>query len=414
MKKPYFGLICVLLAVSLAGCGPVESIRNLKNNLSNRMSLTGSKQEASAGDVSGEGEQLVEEPTSIPGTVGTEQGETAGTEEIPKMDDTKKEMAPWQEAYLAKLSDFRRDLESGTLEPSLWINEYYIYDLDRNGIPEMLVRIGSCEADYQGCFYTYDESKGVVELGKVWLGHTSVYTYPEGDGLLLHMGHMGYATMEVVSIKNGSLSEEEIFEETLDMGSDAEYTYPQDIFTESRLLDYCAIDKDILIRQYDTVLETAEGVLAPVPSKGDCGIAGMVDDFMAGKGSVMFYSSQIYMSDPGMLNYDQMLLKADGYESPHKCANRVYVDMNRDGYEECVLVLAPDGEYGYSNNWVIFSVQNGTLYGYTMSYMTDCQLMENGVIRYFDGYSSPRTLVFDESGCMEVFVKDNTECAVVM
>lgn len=53
---------------------------------------------------------------------------------------------------------------------------YYLHDLNSDGIPELLMKIGTCEADYYDVAYTYDKTKQkAVKAGEFMISHTTLY-----------------------------------------------------------------------------------------------------------------------------------------------------------------------------------------------------------------------------------------------
>lgn len=78
---------------------------------------------------------------------------------------------------------------------------YFLLDLTGDGIPELFVRTGTCEADAQLHIYTYTTSlKRVASIGA---SHSSFY---QGNGYFVLMsGHMGSWCIYKYYLKNGKL-----------------------------------------------------------------------------------------------------------------------------------------------------------------------------------------------------------------
>ena len=53
-------------------------------------------------------------------------------------------------------------------------NDYYLYDMDGDGVKELLLQEGTCEADYMYQVYTIANG-AAVSLGELSGGHTSVF-----------------------------------------------------------------------------------------------------------------------------------------------------------------------------------------------------------------------------------------------
>lgn len=94
---------------------------------------------------------------------------------------------------------------------------------DGDGVKELLLQEGTCEADYMYQVYTIANGSAVY-LGELSGGHTVFFEDTEGgngSSILLMQAHMGYERISRVTLSNGSLSEEEISEREL--GEEEEY-----------------------------------------------------------------------------------------------------------------------------------------------------------------------------------------------
>lgn len=93
---------------------------------------------------------------------------------------------------------------------------YAFRDLDADGIPELLLKYGSCEADYQIHIYRFDEDCELKDLGTFGGGHTS-FCYDENTGdFVLLWGHMGAASIMYYEWENGTLVSKGSYDFTLD------------------------------------------------------------------------------------------------------------------------------------------------------------------------------------------------------
>ena len=102
------------------------------------------------------------------------------------------------DAYFAKAPSAQGDFERG----------YYIYDIDKDGIPELLLTYE--EGNTRGlAVYTYVDGS-VAECGVMWgfaHGFPFPASYPEGNGIVLEECARGYQSIWLIS-KNGiSLSD---------------------------------------------------------------------------------------------------------------------------------------------------------------------------------------------------------------
>lgn len=87
-------------------------------------------------------------------------------------------------------------------------NNYSIYDMDLDGIPELIVKSGTCEADTKYTLYSLDaETAAVKEVGDLGSGHMVICPYSAGPGILGQFGHMGYEKEILYQYSNGQISE---------------------------------------------------------------------------------------------------------------------------------------------------------------------------------------------------------------
>ena len=120
----------------------------------------------------------------------------------------------WQEAYRTVLDGTIAEQDPAYRNDVAIENSYLLYDVDKDGIPEMVIKTGTCEADYTGTLYTFRNGKA-EKVDIFGLGHSSLYSYPEGNGIVIHNGHMGFAYGMHLTLRDGVLDGEEIFEDDL-------------------------------------------------------------------------------------------------------------------------------------------------------------------------------------------------------
>lgn len=82
----------------------------------------------------------------------------------------------------------------------------YIYDIDANGVPELIIRTGSTDRDFEFEYYTYDNK--IVEIGETEGGYI---TLAAKDGKLYACStHDQLSYVEEISIQNGKIKTEVI------------------------------------------------------------------------------------------------------------------------------------------------------------------------------------------------------------
>ena len=108
-----------------------------------------------------------------------------------------------KKAYKKVLQKWPVNIELG--EKYLW--DYYLTDIDNDQKTDLLVVVGSCEADAKLYVYQYNKKKAAKTASK-WCAHTSFYAYPNHKGVIAFNGHMGAEAISVWTLKKGKIKEE--------------------------------------------------------------------------------------------------------------------------------------------------------------------------------------------------------------
>ena len=172
------------------------------------------------------------------------------------------EEANWSTAYAEVLA--------GVQDPGTEAG-FLLYDIEKDGLPELIVRTGSYEAEYAGTVYTCADGTAAA-VGEIGLGHTGCFSDPGENGFLLWTAQMGAASLFRYSLENGQLVSNELFEETLDIQNDpdADYTPVESCVPGARFLEWYDLASDPQA-VYDEVLNTlsAESILLSAEDAGD-------------------------------------------------------------------------------------------------------------------------------------------------
>lgn len=129
------------------------------------------------------------------------------TEPVPSTEET----LSWKQVYSTLLSELRgrASIEGYSYTDDFSI--YSLYDLDGDNIPELFAKLGTCEADYMYHVYTA-RADGVLKLGILGGSHSGLCGLWGQNACLRHGGHMGYEQITKITLKNGTLSEETVYE----------------------------------------------------------------------------------------------------------------------------------------------------------------------------------------------------------
>ena len=168
----------------------------------------------------------------------------------------------WEVAFSGILDSLETEKPKDTENPALEYS-YLIYDIDKDGIPELITKTGTCEADYTGTVYACDGDKA-EKVGEFGLGHAALYTDPGENGVVVWWGHMGAAGGVRYSLADGQISAEQIFEEALDIQNDpeAEYSPIEEYVAGTKPLSLYDISLRMPLDIYAEILESLAGSAA--------------------------------------------------------------------------------------------------------------------------------------------------------
>ncbi len=272
------------------------------------------------------------------------------------------------EAKMAATSD---RLPSGTLPSSYWL-----YDLNHDEIPELLIEYGTCEADYSLHFFTYKEEQ-VLHLGSTNMAHASLYPYADGSGVLLVQQHMDNYNMEKYCMQNDTLVCEKLAEGTVDPFKGESYPEPTDFSAESDNLNSYPATTLLPILEYKmppgTYAKTHHQALTAQQVRqhmenvfeGIEPVCGIPFDQFGAKTGTVFWDTFFSMDSMGLYNTPEIV-------------DMQYIDMNHDGQKDCVLSCSyRDDEINF---YVILSVFDNIVYAYTDMYNSGT-LLEDGTIK---------------------------------
>ena len=411
MKKSLITiLICALLAASLTGCGIVDSI--VKVGVSKLKGQKAEQTEEVEDEAEDEAADETEEVQDAQDT--SEQEDAAGAEEAEGRDfgDPDEEVEPeeeiWQKLYIRLLNEYREYYLPDADEPANeWTPiQYYLYDVNKDGIPEMIIKRGTCEADYNGEMYSNDGYAAKPFAYDLPLGHTSLYSDPGENGIIFDGGHMGEHWVSKGYMTKDTLEYEEVFGETL-MGEDDVYTNMDKIIAGSMPVPYARMTQDLYVHQYDRIWNLVEGkeTAAAADPDADKKLKDAVDDTLSGGGSVVGVSADGYGQDFGPVPFDDMLKKLDQWSDvPYAIESQEYADVDLDGVKECVIWVKPESEDATRRDAIVLSLQDGKMYAYIINYVNDATLRADGAFESKEyGYSY--RIVFDHDDCMQIYVK---------
>lgn len=280
--------------------------------------------------------------------------------------------------------DFSSDDYPGGDYPS----RYFLYDIDKDGLPELIVEGSGAEANRRGYVFSQDSGHSVF-VGSFSIGHTSLYTYPDENGILLYLAHMGGLRIDRIKLENLELAEETIVP-IIEEYAAADYPQIETFVPGAVKLSYfCQVTNPILFRTWNSIiswLETGESFSAPASSWPE-GNENFFENLVSSDGNVV-YRGVIYrdLKTPlqpfsSLMDYERKTYSNSNSSEKHKLSflYGFYKDFNCDGITDCLLLLTDESDK--LRIPVILSYDSGTVYAYLMEDMTsslgDIQVTEN-------------------------------------
>ena len=315
---------------------------------------------------------------------------------------------PWQDAYTGILSEYTA--KWGTTRNDAAVEfSYLLCDMDMDGVPELIVKTGTCEADYMVSVYTF-RNGAAVKAGETGAGHSSFYGDSEGGGLIVHCGHMGFAYAMRYWLSEDGLSCEELFEDDLNSrlveDPDAWYYPVADYVPGAYPLTLCETDKLLPLTHYEEICAYLAG---NYPKADGIEFPNQDRDFYA---KVILENKPVtavpvdrFAGSPGAVRFQDLLkqnVAAPWMYGNLKIDSMQTADLNGDGRLECILELSE--ESGSSPMRFFLSEQDGTVYVYLQNYAYDgVSVDENGNLLVTSSYDSALSLyrlVFDRDASM--------------
>ena len=148
-----------------------------------------------------------EQPTDNTGTPANPSAVDDGTgEDLKNESPDANKSSTWAQVYNDIITDAMRDFPQYQYSCS-----YSVFDIDKDGTPELFLKVGTCEADYQLKLYRY--SNGAADcFATLGAGHAVFCGLGEQKAFLIDSGHQGYEVVTKYSYDNGKLSEAILFE----------------------------------------------------------------------------------------------------------------------------------------------------------------------------------------------------------
>ena len=262
--------------------------------------------------------------------------------------------------------------------------EYFLYDLDRDGVPELVIRSNHYRSDIR--FLTVRDG-AAAEIGRLDGRYMAFYTSPDQPGIIVRETPKGPVFVFRVWIEDGELCRGEYLYET-DLGvrcvDDA--FRMEDVVPGAEYIRGCRTMAEwpehtpLTLPIYDYGRETAAAELDP--ERDGAARAAILAALEEGA-AFCAVSGDGCGGDAGWTTLADYL-RAGGIseyaEKPLISRRRAWVDLDGDGRRECVLYVEHDaGDYIQSGYFVVLSQQEGAVYAYCLNYTGGSELNTDGV-----------------------------------
>ena len=399
MKKQTvkFVLAMITALVLLSACGETEpemAVRTSHNSHDNDDEADDRDEDQVAEDEEAIEEQETSDETTIDGVeLGADfwaDGADNGYEY-----EYEPEAGTWQEAYYNKLVEIKADRDGTYNSDDMFAMDdaypygYALCDITLDGIPELIIKRGSCEADYNDEVFSYEDGE-LSQLGNLWSGHSSFYALPDG-GMVQYSGHMGYGCMMEVVYEEGELVLNDILEESGydDDGNwdeDFEYTEVSEYFPGARYVGYEQIDNFLYLAGFD-------GTIPKYSYSDDVADAVSAEDYynsVMANNEIVYAVGDGYMNNVGAIEFEELL--KDGVMYPYtggdmEVKEHLVADVDGNGSYEYVAYFGSKDSDGYEYAGIL-SQENGTVYCYLVFSLLSTELTDDG---YFIAYNDYKT-----------------------
>ena len=303
---------------------------------------------------------------------------------------------------------------------------YSLHDVDRDGVPELFVKYGDCEAAFTYQCYAWRDGQ-VVCIGEFYGGHSSLYAHPDKSTVLRNYGQMGCAAMYEYPMENGVLTEErEMFSEE----DVREYTPIEEIVPGARYMEYYYTpggSRDNSFFTGRTPYALGSALVLPICDYYDGPAATghstetarrAILAALNGEREVYGASGDHFNGDVGPGTWEEYIQMAEGRPNTQvtaRVAAYTWVDMNGDSQEECLLKMETEGVREGAVAWtgetiLVLSEQGGTVYAYYFGHYFQSTFCEDGTI--LDDYGKTCRLSFWKGQCYEYAAPDTSAPAV--
>jgi len=377
-KKIIIGL-CTIMVLSFTRCDESKDITNV-DSLDTTFKISNIKETSEGKAVDTDANNIIDlEEDTIPNKVPVEETENISEDlqyefNIMHTYDTSG-CDDYQIAYAAFLKGiWENDSKENNYEQT---ESYAIYDINKEGIPELLVKFGYDEAGYYTIVYSY-VGGSVKEIGRFYSGHTGLYSWPSENGIMIFRGHMNNEYVTHATIVNEELIEEVISEKTV-----IDYSDVTDFIDGSTLINQIYTETVLPLFLLNTNQKPSGSVLFIENME----VKSAFKDVLCDRVSFYAYSLDGFGDASGLISMNNFLSAGsiNSYvDDEYTILKYSFLDVNGDDQTELLLQLGTDGTMDVI---AILSYDDGMVYCYYDIYADEYDFLQNGIIfssKYID------------------------------
>lgn len=265
--------------------------------------------------------------------------------------------------------------------------EYFLYDLDWDGVPELVLRSNHYHSDIRVLTV---RNGAAVEAGRLDGRYMEFYTSPDRPGIIVRETPKGPVFVYRVTLENGELRQgEDLYATDMSVQCVDETFCMEDVAPGAAYIRGCRTMAEwpehtpLTLPIYDYGRESAAA--EPDPARDGRARALILAALEHGT-PFCAVSGDGYGGDAGWTTLAEYLRQGgivEYAEKPLLPRRRAWVDLDRDGQRECVLYVEHgEGDYIQSGYFVIFSEQEKAVYAYCLNYVDGMDVSADGV--FFD------------------------------
>ncbi|MBR3039963.1 MAG: hypothetical protein IKI20_04830 [Lachnospiraceae bacterium] len=327
-----------------------------------------------------------------------------------------KNPSAWQVAYWDFLDRFIDEHVNNSEDPSNLYNSsgYFLADIDdayNTFVPELCIKHGTCEADFDLWVYAYDQASGdIITLAdnyEIPAGHTSFAQGPNGD-LYAYGGHMGYLWVTHYWNISGDIQSENVYEQNLNEEESAEdYDTISEILGEDiELFTEFELGNEAALAWYPNYESPTTDYPVDASELFDQAINDEIEVY------AVPYSERFYTGKTGLMKMSEL----SGSYGSTKYFDGVFnkdcfcdTDVNFDGQDERLVAYWAEGG---DTLYILLSYQDGAVYAYVFDYLfaykgdlyvTNYSVFHNWYIKSSDDYGYYVGFVFDKDKCQYLY-----------